>query len=56
MVKYTEGVRTVNKLIINTVKINSVNSQTLPLKEFKEGIIGNICVERPGVDYGVFRI
>ena len=26
-----------NKLVINSVKINSVNSQTLPLKEFKEG-------------------
>jgi hypothetical protein len=28
----------------------------LLLKEFKEGIIGNVCVERPGVDYGVFGV
>ena len=28
----------------------------LLLKEFKEGIIGKVCVERPGVDYGIFRV
>jgi hypothetical protein len=28
----------------------------LLLKEFKEGIICKVCVERPGVDYGIFRI
>ena len=37
------------------VEENTLNSYLL-LKEFKEGIICKLCVERVGVDYGIFRV
>ena len=38
------------------VGIDIEKAKYLLLKEYKEGIIGKVCVERPGVEYGIFRV
>lgn len=44
------------KLLKNNGEYDIDKAKYLLLKEFKEGIIGKVCVERPGVEYGVFRV
>ena len=43
-------------LLLSNNRYDIEKAKYLLLKEFKEGIIGKVCVERPGVDYGVFRV
>ena len=43
-------------LLKNNGEYDIEKAKYLLLKEFKEGIIGKVCVERPGVDYGIFRV
>lgn len=43
-------------LLKNNGEYDVEKAKYLLLKEFKEGIIGKVCVERPGVDYGIFRV
>ena len=44
------------KLLKNNGELDLDKAKYLLLKEFKEGIICRVCVERPGVDYGIFRV
>ena len=44
------------KLLKNNGEYDVDKAKYLLLKEFKEGIIGKVCVERPGVEYGIFRV
>ena len=44
------------KLLKGNGEYDLEKAKYLLLKEFKEGIIGKMCVERPGVDYGIFRV
>lgn len=44
------------KLLKNNGEYDLDKARYLLLKEFKEGIIGKVCVERPGVEYGIFRV
>ena len=44
------------KLLKNNGEYDFDKAKYLLLKEFKEGIIGKVCVERPGVEYGIFRV
>jgi len=43
-------------LLKNNGEYDIEKAKYLLLKEFKEGIICKVCVERPGVDYGIFRV
>ncbi len=43
-------------LLKNNGEIDIDKAKYLLLKEFKEGIIASVCVERPGVEYGVFGV
>lgn len=43
-------------LLLNNGKYDEDKAKYLLLKEFKEGIICKLCVERVGVDYGIFRV
>ena len=43
-------------LLLSNNRYDVEKARYLLLKEFKEGIIGKVCVERPGVDYGIFRV
>ena len=43
-------------LLLSNNRYDIEKAKYLLLKEFKEGIIGKVCVERPGVDYGVFGV
>ena len=51
-----ENICSRRKLLKNNGEYDIDKAKYLLLKEFKEGIIGKVCVERPGVDYGVFRV
>lgn len=51
-----ENICSRRKLLKNNGEYDLDKAKYLLLKEFKEGIIGKICVERPGVDYGIFRV
>ena len=51
-----ENICSRRKLLKNNGEFDLEKAKYLLLKEFKEGIIGNVCVERPGVDYGVFGV
>ena len=44
------------KIMTSNGELDIDRAKYLVLKEFKEGIIGKVCVERPGVSYGVFGI
>ena len=44
------------KLLKNNGEYDIDKAKYLLLKEFKEGIVGKVCVERPGVEYGIFRV
>ncbi len=43
-------------LLLSNGKYDEDKAKYLLLKEFKEGIICKLCVERVGVDYGIFRV
>lgn len=51
-----ENICSRRKLLKNNGEYDIDKAKYLLLKEFKEGIIGKVCVERPGVDYGIFRV
>lgn len=51
-----ENICSRRKLLKNNGEYDLDKAKYLLLKEFKEGIIGKVCVERPGVDYGIFRV
>ena len=51
-----ENICSRRKILKNNGEYDLDKAKYLLLKEFKEGIIGKVCVERPGVDYGIFRI
>jgi len=51
-----ENISERRKLLKNNGEYDIDKAKYLLLKEFKEGIIGKFCVERPGIDYGVFRV
>lgn len=51
-----ENIAKRRNLLLNNGRYDNEKAKYLLLKEFKEGIIGKICVERPGVDYGIFRV
>lgn len=44
------------KILKNNGEYDIDKAKYLLLKEFKEGIVGKVCVERPGVEYGIFRV
>lgn len=44
------------KLLKNNGEYDLDKAKYLLLKEFKEGIISKVCVERPGVECGIFRV
>lgn len=44
------------KILKNNGEYDLDKAKYLLLKEFKEGIVGKVCVERPGVEYGIFRV
>lgn len=43
-------------LLTSNGELDIDRARYLILKEFKEGIIAKVCVERPGVTYGVFGV
>jgi len=43
-------------LLTSNGELDIDRARYLVLKEFKEGIITRVCVERPGVSYGVFGV
>lgn len=43
-------------LLTSNGELDIDRARYLILKEFKEGIIARVCVERPGVTYGVFGV
>lgn len=43
-------------LLTSNGELDIDRAKYLVLKEFKEGMIGRVCVERPGVSYGVFGV
>ena len=51
-----ENICSRRKLLKNNGEYDIDKAKYLLLKEFKEGMIGKVCVERPGVDYGIFRV
>ena len=51
-----ENIAKRRNLLLSNNRYDIEKAKYLLLKEFKEGIIGKVCVERPGVDYGVFRV
>ncbi len=51
-----ENICSRRKLLKSNGEYDIDKAKYLLLKEFKEGIIGKVCVERPGVDYGIFRV
>lgn len=51
-----ENICSRRKLLKNNGEYDLDKAKYLLLKEFKEGIICKVCVERPGVDYGIFRV
>ena len=51
-----ENIAKRRNLLLSNNRYDIEKAKYLLLKEFKEGIIGRVCVERPGVDYGVFRV
>lgn len=51
-----ENIAKRRKILKNNGEYDIEKAKYLLLKEFKEGIIGKVCVERPGVDYGVFGV
>lgn len=51
-----ENIAKRRKILKNNGEYDVEKAKYLLLKEFKEGIIGKVCVERPGADYGVFRV
>jgi len=51
-----ENICSRRKLLKNNGEYDIEKAKYLLLKEFKEGIICKVCVERPGVDYGIFRV
>ena len=51
-----ENIAKRRNLLLSNNRYDIEKAKYLLLKEFKEGIIGKVCVERPGVDYGIFRI
>jgi len=51
-----ENIAKRRNLLLSNNRYDIDKAKYLLLKEFKEGIIGKVCVERPGVDYGIFRV
>ena len=51
-----ENICSRRKLLKNNGEHDLNKAKYLLLKEFKEGIIAKVCVERPGVEYGIFRV
>lgn len=51
-----ENIAKRRNLLTSIGQLDIDKAKYLLLKEFKEGIIAHVCVERPGVDYGVFGV
>lgn len=51
-----ENIAKRRNLLLSNNRYDIEKAKYLLLKEFKEGMIGKVCVERPGVDYGIFRV
>lgn len=51
-----ENIAKRRNLLLSNNRYDIEKAKYLLLKEFKEGIIGKVCVERPGVEYGIFRV
>jgi len=51
-----ENIAKRRNLLLSNNRYDLEKAKYLLLKEFKEGIIGKVCVERPGVEYGTFRV
>ena len=54
--KIFENIASRRGLLKSNGELDIDKAKYLLLKEFKEGIICKVCIERPGVDYGVFRV